>query len=140
MLVAVAFLLDVGTLLLLAHYAGFLVAALVAISSSLVGLCLCVWSNRRLRSHFDMVTQESFGGLPDEYKSLQQFEAAASCTIMLLFISPGFLSDLLALVMLLPRLRKDHVLNLRRSLAVEAARQGKTLEELCKIKACKPRK
>jgi UPF0716 family protein affecting phage T7 exclusion len=59
---------------------------------------------------------------------------------MLLFLSPGLLSDILALCILLPRLRKDHVLNLRRSLAAEAARQGKTLEELIKIKACKPRK
>ena len=140
MLAALVILLDVATLFILAHYAGLFVAALVALSSTIIGVYLNAWSRRRLRSHFDTITQESFGGLPEEYKLLQRYVATGSGMITLLFIFPGLLSDLLGFFLLLPRLSSTFVPKLRTSLHAEAARQGKTFEELVDIKCSRPRK
>jgi UPF0716 family protein affecting phage T7 exclusion len=139
-LAAFVILLDVATLFILAHYAGLAVAALVALSSTVIGVYLNAWSHRRMQSHFAQVTQESFGGLPQEYKLLQRYVATGSVMITLLFLFPGLLSDLLALFLLLPRLRSTFVPNLRTALHAEAARQGKTFEELVVIKCSRPRK
>jgi UPF0716 family protein affecting phage T7 exclusion len=139
MLISLALALDIVTLILLAYYVGPLITVAIAVAISLVGTYLCVWSNRKLSRHFDRVTQESIGGLPPEYAQLRRFLSAGSCVIMLLFLFPGVLSDVVALFLVLPRLRDDFVPKLREELKAEALRQGKTFEEIVTIKCGKPK-
>lgn len=122
-------LLDVATILLVAEYTGALLALLIVVISSMTGLALCLRYARRIKARSDDLKRQYLGDAPPDLQLIDAYDAFTNLILMFLFIYPGFISDIVAFFLVLPRLQSKFYEAFVRGLRETARKQGKSLEE-----------
>ena len=121
--------LDVGTLFLFSRWAGVpLTLALVALSTAL-GLLACGRWVARIAEHDKAIRAKSGGDLPPEVMVVHGGEAFLSFLAMLLFLFPGFLSDIVGFLLAAPWVQGNFTDKFVELIKRDAALQGKSVEE-----------
>lgn len=137
MLILPFLLLDVMSLLALGYYIGIFWAIISAAASCIIGIYLCMLARRRFRARRQAIERDCIGGLPEELRLLETYEARVFAMLTLMFVFPGIFSDLFALLMLLPKFGKGYYSERLQILRGEAERQGKTLAQLLSFKCAR---
>lgn len=133
LLVASIAAIDLYSLTFVNHYIGIWTTITLLVTTTTLGLTLLKWAKRKKKRFL----AERYGGsIPSDVAAImaQKYLASGLFTIALLF--PGFLSDLVVILAVLPSLSARNIELSIEAYRKEAARQGKSVEEMCTPAAC----
>ena len=130
--------LDVATILAIAHFFGIVIALGIVAVSTTLGLLACRVRLRKLAADAEAWRKRYGEKVPDDYMVFQGSQLFVTFLAIFFFLFPGLLSDLFAFLLTIPALRKGAGDRLFVALREKARQEGKTMSELLGQNRCGP--
>lgn len=137
LLIAILIGVDIGSIIFVHHYVGLWTTLIVLVATTALGLSLVKITNRKMKLYIRVRYPEP---LPRDIAAIvaQRYLFSAFLTLAVLF--PGFISDILVILFILPQLSERFVERSIQGYQKEAERLGRSVEELCPPISCPTRR